>query len=404
MSLIHIDLGRVQGLNTSLNSIAQKSAAASRGVGNIRIDYAITSRRQIGHRMYKTNSRLIELERRIRAIQIFANQSVEKYGNTESEIMKRIPGGAGSIIFGSVTHHIGDPGGMKNQISAFGLLTPRFYDPNSIMDKMRAMQLQDPPKSTYIAAYPNTCGPNYTEKSSQYEEKKKGPGWLAKGFSFALDFVPIVGNVKSAIEAISGKDVITGEKLSTAERWLAAAGTFIPWVRKADTVIDVAKRADDVIDGIGDARKVPVGTGDLAESSLINRYMPDGRVLSDVTELPGAQGIVVPKRLTPEEMEFLTKEHGVEFAQIYRTGSGTSSGRGGQYELYSGVHNRVNVPIGKDVMLISHTHPRGTARPSPDDLILMELLELAGSPQKTSQIVPVGKAPVYFDKNGLKKR
>ena len=32
--------------------------------------------------------------------------------------------------------------------------------------------------------------------------------------SSGLDFIPGVGNVKSAVEALSGKDLITGEKLS----------------------------------------------------------------------------------------------------------------------------------------------------------------------------------------------
>lgn len=145
------------------------------------------------------------------------------------------------------------------------------------------------------------------------------------------------------------------------------------------------------------------GTGELAEGKLINRILPDGKVVKDVTELPGSIGMEIPNRLTPKEMDQLTQDYGVEFAQVYLIGPG-KNGEGGYYKLFSGVHNRVNVPLGKNIILISHTHPRGTARPSPDDLILMELLEQAGSPQRTSQIVPVGKDPVYFDKNGLKKR
>ena len=58
--------------------------------------------------------------------------------------------------------------------------------------------------------------------------------YLPSAFSFsfgtlvssALDFVPIVGNFKSLSEAITGKDMITGEDLSEAERALSIFGAI----------------------------------------------------------------------------------------------------------------------------------------------------------------------------------
>ena len=58
--------------------------------------------------------------------------------------------------------------------------------------------------------------------------------YLPSAFSFsigslvssALDFVPIVGNFKSIIEAITGKDMITGVDLSEAERALSLFGAI----------------------------------------------------------------------------------------------------------------------------------------------------------------------------------
>ena len=44
--------------------------------------------------------------------------------------------------------------------------------------------------------------------------------------SSALDFVPIVGNIKSLGEAITGKDIVTGEKLSGVERTLSFLGAI----------------------------------------------------------------------------------------------------------------------------------------------------------------------------------
>ena len=42
--------------------------------------------------------------------------------------------------------------------------------------------------------------------------------------STTLDFIPIIGNLKSVTEAYSGEDLITGEKLSVIERTLSLLG------------------------------------------------------------------------------------------------------------------------------------------------------------------------------------
>ena len=44
--------------------------------------------------------------------------------------------------------------------------------------------------------------------------------------SAALDFVPVVGNIKVFGEAISWKDIITGEKLSKGERIISLLGAI----------------------------------------------------------------------------------------------------------------------------------------------------------------------------------
>lgn len=109
----------------------------------------------------------------------------------------------------------------------------------------------------------------------------------------------------------------------------------------------------------------------------------------------------VPRRLTNSQMEFLTQEYGIEFAQVYELGTG-KDGKGGRYMIYSGNVNSVTIPITSKTILINHTHPGGTPYPSDKDLKLMEFLTQMGSPQKTSGIVPVGKKTVKFTKKGLK--
>ncbi len=133
-------------------------------------------------------------------------------------------------------------------------------------------------------------------------------------------------------------------------------------------------------------------------------YRPDGGVITDVTGLPGAKGIRVEKRLTTENMRYLTQEYGVEFALVYQYGNGKNGG-GGSYWLYSGIENQVRVPVNKDSMLIYHTHPEGYyPTPSVEDYNLMQALKASGSTQRISTIVPVNKSfIVKFDAKTYQK-
>lgn len=108
--------------------------------------------------------------------------------------------------------------------------------------------------------------------------------------------------------------------------------------------------------------------------------------------LPGRAGVELGGRLSHDEQAALTEEHGVEFAQVYKAGSGPN-GAGGKYYLYSGEARSVSVPVGPDIRLISHTHPGGTPFASGADMNLLDVLGRVGSPQRSSQIVlPGGRA------------
>ena len=139
---------------------------------------------------------------------------------------------------------------------------------------------------------------------------------------------------------------------------------------------------------------------ELAEQ-VITRYMQNGDKNIDFNKLPGSKGVQVPRRLTDREMIFLTQEYGVEFAQVYEYGPG-KNGRGGKYYVYSGTINSVQVPVRKDIMLINHTHPGGTAHPSKEDKDLLVYYSLSGSPQKTSAIIPLGKTKIHFTSKGIR--
>lgn len=132
------------------------------------------------------------------------------------------------------------------------------------------------------------------------------------------------------------------------------------------------------------------------------RFFPNGSKAIDFSKLPGKKGIVVKKRLSDEQMTYLTNEYGIEFAQVYELGPG-KKGSGGVYKIYSGDASHVWIPVNSKTILINHTHPGGTERPSSDDLRLMEFIEQSGSPQKTSSIIPSGKDIVKFTSKGVKK-
>lgn len=105
--------------------------------------------------------------------------------------------------------------------------------------------------------------------------------------------------------------------------------------------------------------------------------------------LPGGAGVEIPRRPTITELENLTIKHGVEFGVTCRLGSGPN-GAGGTYFLHSGTVDTVPVPIAPDSILIYHTHPSGTPWASAADRAVMDALAAAGSPQRSSCIIPVG--------------
>ncbi|MFF2821307.1 RHS repeat-associated core domain-containing protein, partial [Kitasatospora cineracea] len=134
------------------------------------------------------------------------------------------------------------------------------------------------------------------------------------------------------------------------------------------------------------AKSIPISTGMLREASPILRltYM-----VQDGKGLPGRSGVELPGRPTVAELERLTVKHGVEFAVIYKLGPGPK-GAGGTYSLYSGVDNKVAIPVGADKILVYHTHPNGATSPSPADRAVLQAYIDSGSPMRSSKIIPVG--------------
>lgn len=132
-------------------------------------------------------------------------------------------------------------------------------------------------------------------------------------------------------------------------------------------------------------------TGNVVQDLLYGARVGEG--------LPGSAGVSIAARPSAVELANLTEKHGVEFAVTYKYGTGMNGG-GGQYYLFSGTSAGVRVPVAADQMLIYHTHPGGTPFASQADMDLLGFLKAAGSPQRSSQIVPVGKDVIRFGPNG----
>ena len=146
-----------------------------------------------------------------------------------------------------------------------------------------------------------------------------------------------------------------------------------------------------------------VAVGEVASDAAANigktatASAPGARVT-----IGGVQATELSGRLSPAEMA-AQQQHGTEFAQIYLTGPGPNGG-GGTYYLIQGAPGRVQVPVAPNVRWINHTHPEtltGYTVPleaSPADKNVLRLLERAGSPQRTSQIVPEVGQPFTFQR------
>ncbi len=224
------------------------------------------------------------------------------------------------------------------------------------------------------------------------------------------------GSYNWQTQFFQGKQIVSQRDGIIPCMWGEFSG-FMDWVTEPIVEFIVANRDLDMDDpasyrACGDAYvKSGVAGLEVAASlralrvdidvDAVARVAPKSAVAGEgfsVSRLPGEQGMRVPRRLTPAEMEALTKQHGVEFSLVYRTGPGKAGG-GGFYELYSGTKNSVRVPIAKDVRWISHTHPGGTSFPSPADKNVLDLLRKV-TPQRSSTVVPVGKQPVRFKAGG----
>lgn len=76
----------------------------------------------------------------------------------------------------------------------------------------------------------------------QQQASRDDTDLVNQGISMVLDFLPVVGNVKSAVEAISGKDYITGEELTKTQRIMSGAGLLYGGLKYLAKVVRAASK------------------------------------------------------------------------------------------------------------------------------------------------------------------
>lgn len=88
----------------------------------------------------------------------------------------------------------------------------------------------------------------------------------------------------------------------------------------------------------------------------------------------------------------LTFRFHIEFAVIFSITSKS-------YYLYKGTQNSVDLPVSNHEILLNHSHPGGTTRPSVHDINWLKLSQKQGSPQVKSVIIPRGSRRITFHIN-----
>ncbi|MFF3015437.1 DUF6531 domain-containing protein [Streptomyces sp. NPDC057939] len=358
--------------------------------------------------------------------------------------------------YGTWGNVIGTAGGGTQQRSSFGyngtikdpFLTGRTQLPARSYDaKTGRFTTPDPrpdtaqPTNTSTYAYANNDPVNQSDPSGAcplcvsagigaafgavveggiYTWQHRNGGFTASGLGRAAGRGAVVGGVAGLLMpgagnvAARGFGLTGGRALATSTAVNAGVGAGFSYAVN-EAYCRPTDPSDLLIGATGGAGSSLIGPawngvrgiwsrGTAANPSAVAAEGPVTRLLYGARRgegLPGSAGVKIDRRPTVTELENMTVKHDVEFAVVYELGPGRG-GRGGQYTLYSGQVARVKVPVTADSILVYHTHPRGTPSASDADKALLELFEMAGSPMRSSKIIPVGSGGVVttFTKNG----
>lgn len=121
---------------------------------------------------------------------------------------------------------------------------------------------------------PKPDPPLKPKKEEKKEEEKSflDNSYVQEGTDFVLDSIPIVSNLKSAYEVVSGKDIF-GNELSDFDRAASGAGVFIPGAKHVKRGVKVTEKGLDLVNGVKKTDK-PKKKGCAKEPSGTSNIKP----------------------------------------------------------------------------------------------------------------------------------
>ena len=135
--------------------------------------------------------------------------------------------------------------------------------------------------------------------------------------SMALDFVPVVGTIKGVIEAVTGRDLITGQELEWWERLLGV----VPVLGGAAGVVGSVSRGARALDDVGDLGRAADNFSDLGRAADRASDLPtgaryvdnvdpaDARVYDQIRNTAGDTGRIADNTGIPQSRLDQVKDH-----------------------------------------------------------------------------------------------
>lgn len=259
-------------------SIIQKTLSITRN----NLDYRIKNRNNIHQRLQNTIQELIGIERKLRELEKFTLQSMERYTEVENSLVERL-----AMLDEMRNHHIhflptsslgqdnlrnsqsspalkpwerhGEPGSIscpshiKNESKDFSKKlsgsTLSVEEEQALVDYLKALEKGEVPlKNTQPIGADDYVYEGYVGGHNIFGKPLGGKAPTnGHHISTMLDFVPIIGNVKSIGEAYYGHDPLAGRELEDWERWVAVAGVLFGGIGKF-----VGKGVPKLAEGLGD--------------------------------------------------------------------------------------------------------------------------------------------------------
>lgn len=102
--------------------------------------------------------------------------------------------------------------------------------PTSKKDPSEASYSNNRPKQSYTPVVTYKPSPSREGAGQMFYTTKTDPKGAKAGASFATSCIPYVGDAKDIQEAVTGKDLITGKKLTGGERAITITAAVLPVV------------------------------------------------------------------------------------------------------------------------------------------------------------------------------